>query len=160
MKNLLLIILSIFLLTSCVTQRKCAAKFPPQITSTTIIKDSVVYRDTTITVPGDTVTFTDSIPCPDVVYEKTQKSEKGTVKATVKIKDGKISVKCEVDSLNMVIRNLQYRLRTIEKEKTIAVQVPVLKKTPWWKSALQLIYGIVIAAILLVVFLWLYRVFK
>ena len=58
MKNLLILLVSIVLLSSCVTQRKCMDKFPPPpndtITNTKIVE---TIRDTTIIVeiPADTV---------------------------------------------------------------------------------------------------------
>lgn len=54
-------------LSGCVTQRRCLAKFPAQ-PADTVIKEVVTYRDTTVylTLPADTVT--DSVyievPCP------------------------------------------------------------------------------------------------
>jgi len=68
MKGFILIILSVLLLASCVTQEKCNIKFPPEI----IIKDSVhtetviKYKDTTIYVPGDTIRITDTIECDEL----------------------------------------------------------------------------------------------
>jgi hypothetical protein len=66
MKQLILFLIAAFTLSSCVTQRACDRKFPPQQT-TTIIRDSIViYRDTTIyiTLPREVVTLTDTV----VVY--------------------------------------------------------------------------------------------
>lgn len=59
MKNIIYVFLSIVLLSSCVTKKKCDSKFPPVITksdSNSIIQ-TVIYRDTIIrdTIPGDSV---------------------------------------------------------------------------------------------------------
>ena len=65
---------------SCATQRRCLEKFP--IVESTIVKDSIVYRDTTLFVqlPADTVT--DSIqvvlPCPQPPAFKTPKVRTST----------------------------------------------------------------------------------
>jgi len=50
-------ILIILLSVSCVTQRKCLEKFPPDIDSVLTIRDTTIYRDTVISryLPGDTV---------------------------------------------------------------------------------------------------------
>jgi len=58
--NKVILIFSIILTTSCVTQRACLNKFPPVVQ--TIVKDTTIYRDTVLYVflPPDTVW--DSIP--------------------------------------------------------------------------------------------------
>lgn len=45
---------------SCVTQRRCLEKFPPE--TTVQIRDSIAYRDTTIYIPIQADTVRDSIP--------------------------------------------------------------------------------------------------
>jgi hypothetical protein len=53
----ILLILPLFLFASCVTQKRCAQKFPPQIITKTETITETVYRDTTIYVhiPADTI---------------------------------------------------------------------------------------------------------
>lgn len=64
---LLILILSLFL-GSCVTQRRCNNKFPPisDTTRITIIRDSIVYKDTIIYIQLPAIVKKDSIiiPCP------------------------------------------------------------------------------------------------
>jgi len=62
MKTISLILL-VFIITSCASQKRCYTKFPPQIKTEYSVKDSTVYRDTTIYVklPSDTVNKTDTI---------------------------------------------------------------------------------------------------
>lgn len=54
---------------SCVTQRKCLEKFPPTTDTIikTVVRDSIVYKDTviTITIPGDIQIDSVPIPCPE-----------------------------------------------------------------------------------------------
>lgn len=125
-------------LASCVTQKRCLQKFPPQI----VTKDSIVIKDTVITVrlvkipiPGDKVTLHDSIPCPDVQYHKEIKSPSGRTSAKVDINKGKLTVDCKVDSLNRVIDSLQVKIKTTEAyhSEVKTIEVPVVKKrTPLW----------------------------
>lgn len=60
MKHFIILMLAV-LLSSCATQKRCAQKFPPEVSiiTETIVKDSIVVRDTTlyVNVPGDTVTI-------------------------------------------------------------------------------------------------------
>lgn len=67
MKNLILFLLSVTLLSGCVTQDRCSRKFPPE--TITIRTDSIirttetVYRDTTIYIhmPGEVQHSTDTV---------------------------------------------------------------------------------------------------
>ena len=134
--------------TSCISQKKCNDRYPPQI----ITKDSVVerevvtYRDTTITVPGDSVKIHDTIPCPDVVYHKEVKSKSGRTTAKVDINKGTLTVECKTDSLQRVIDSLASVIKTKEVYKTTTVikEKPVTKyripKWCWWYIGITLGY--------------------
>jgi hypothetical protein len=75
MKNLILLILSITLLSGCVTQERCIRKFSPEIV--TIRTDSIirttetVYRDTTvyIHIPGVVQYSTDTVIIKDGIIQ-------------------------------------------------------------------------------------------
>lgn len=93
-------------ITSCITQKKCFEKFPPQIITkdSIVVKDTVIYRDTTITLPGDTLQINDTIPCPNVNINRVVKSKNGKTTATVSIKNGKLQVECKTDSLRLLLK--------------------------------------------------------
>lgn len=59
MKNLIVLFCGLILISSCVTKKRCAEKFPPEITSFDSSSSTVkiIYRDTLVhdTIPGDTV---------------------------------------------------------------------------------------------------------
>lgn len=67
MKNLILLLLSLTLLSGCVTQDRCSRKFPPEtkiIRTDSIIRTTeTVYRDTTIYIrlPGEVKYSTDTV---------------------------------------------------------------------------------------------------
>lgn len=148
--RLIFIAISVFVFSSCVTRKRCAEKFPPQIvTKDSIIeKEIITYRDTTITVPGDSVQIHDSIPCPDVVYKKTATSKGGKTTATVSINRGKLSVSCKTDSLRAVVDSLVTvdKTREVYKTETVIHEVPVIKyKVPrwvWWYILLSIGYAV------------------
>ena len=66
-KSLIFLFLIILFLSSCITERACNKKFPPEIYSiavdSTIIKDSIVYSyaEIPIYIKGDTVTKYDTV---------------------------------------------------------------------------------------------------
>ena len=68
-KTILVLSVVLAVLSSCVTQRKCNYKFPAKNDTIRIetIRDSIVIKDTTIYIilPGETVTDSVIIPCPD-----------------------------------------------------------------------------------------------
>ena len=67
-KTAWLIITGLLVLTSCVTQRRCNAKFPPGRDTIKIetTRDSIVYKDTIVYVkiPGEREIDSIPIPCP------------------------------------------------------------------------------------------------
>jgi hypothetical protein len=63
MKYILIFLISIITFTSCITERKCSKKYPPQIVNTvdTIYKEvPIVIRDT-FNIKGDTVRDTNTV---------------------------------------------------------------------------------------------------
>ncbi len=147
MKKIIAAGILLLTLASCVTQKRCLQKFPPQI----VTKDSIVIKDTTVyitfrdTIPGDSVVLHDSIPCPDVQFHKEVKSPSGRTTAKIDINRGKITVDCKTDSLSRVIDSLQVKLKTTEAyhSEVKTVEIPVIKhRTPVW--AWFLLVGVIL----------------
>lgn len=141
MKNILIILLAVVSLNSCITQKRCFQKFPPQVITkdSIVIKDTTIYRDTTIAIKGDKVTIHDTIDCPNLEYHKEVKSTTGRTLAVVDIRKNKLQVDCKTDSLNVVIKNLKTKISTLEKYHTEVkiIQAPapppkIKYKVPKW----------------------------
>lgn len=131
-----LIILA-FAFTSCATQQRCYRLFPPQIITkdSVITKDSIIYKSVKVSIPGDSVTLHDTIPCPEANLHKEQKSKSGRTTATLDIKNGNVTVKCHEDSLTCTIDSLKEIIRIKESyhAQVKTVDKPVVKKvTPTW----------------------------
>lgn len=133
----LLILVAILGFSSCVTQKRCLQKYPPQI----VTKDSIIYKDVIEyvsvrdTIPGDSVILRDTIPCAEAEIHKEVKSSSGRTKVKVDISKGKVSIDCKTDSLIRVNDSLAVKIRTLEKYRTETktIQVPVIKyRTPTW----------------------------
>jgi len=81
------LILVMLVVTSCATQRRCSKKFPPRSDTIKIVRvrDSIIYRDTTVFIrlPGEKVTDSVTIPCPEIVnyIADTAKAETSLAKA-------------------------------------------------------------------------------
>jgi hypothetical protein len=58
-------------------------------------KDSIVFRDTTIVLPGQVILDSFTIPCPDFEHVGS--------KVTVKISQGKGTVRCQADSIKVIL---------------------------------------------------------
>lgn len=118
----------------------CCKKMMPVGTDTET-KDSthtetiIRYHSDTVRLPGDTVSITVPIPCPDAKIEQQKTSGKTTAK--VSVTGGMLRVDCMTDSLNHVIDSLKETITTTKSVKTekITVYQPVevvKKKIPFW----------------------------
>lgn len=65
------IILTLILISSCITQKRCLTKYPPiaDTVKITQARDSIILRDTTIyiKIPGESLTDSIMIPCPEII---------------------------------------------------------------------------------------------
>lgn len=110
MRVYLIILLLATFATSCVTQKKCNRKFPPEITITdsTYIATKIEYRDTTIYTPADTVILTDTIECDELgkvnLPVRTVRSNNASV--TVGIINNELSVTANCDSLEIELQKI------------------------------------------------------
>jgi hypothetical protein len=100
------------------------------------VKDSTVikyfYRDTLITLPGDTVRIKTTVPCPEAKWSAQAKSGRSSL--TASLHNGELSIDCKQDSLLLRISVLE---KELERKTNTIVQVPVPReviryRTPWW----------------------------
>lgn len=140
-------ILLLLLFSSCITRKKCYERYPPQIITkdSVVVKDTTIFKDTTITLKGDSVTVYAEIPCPEIKKVKTT-GKKGNTTVTLTIDKGVVTAKCETDSLNIVIKNLQTKIKTLEsyKREVTVVQPPVVNKVPLWLCLVVILLVIII----------------
>ena len=92
-----------------------------------VIRQVPVWRDTIITLPGDSIHIVDTLACPEISYHK--EAAKGNLKAVVNFHGGVLQVDCKADSLNQRIRLLEYQLQTEKFSKEVKT-VPVEVKVP------------------------------
>lgn len=144
--NKLVVILFVFV------NAACNKKMLPQAGEKVMTQDSVhehttiVYKDTSILIPGKTITVVDSIPCPEAILH-TEKREGGLL-AKVNISNGKVEVDCNQDSLLQVVRFLESKITTLQKfhtqEKIKEVPVEVtrykVQKWVWWLIGVNVLY--------------------
>ncbi len=136
-------ILSLVLLTA-----SCSKKLSPTVE--TVIKETIttdtvyVPKEKIITIPGDSVMITDTIPCPELNYHKEATSKSGNVKATVNISKGNLQVDCKTDSLIQRIQWLEaHSKQVVNKETTITITPPPKRYIPkwvWWLLVINIIY--------------------
>lgn len=130
MKYTIVYIFLFISLIGCVTQERCAERFPPRSstndTTITIIKDSI--RHDTVYIPGMELVFGADIPCPDAVFHKTE--TKGHLTGSVNIKKGKVTFKCAADSLQAIIEVKDRIITTLQSRNETVVTPPI--PLPWW----------------------------
>jgi hypothetical protein len=120
MKKLTVLILLGTVLTSCVTERKrlkICANCPTKIE--TIVRDSIVRKDSTIRIQGETITEYIRIECPDgakpTVVTKYKSGKRGRVE-TKMVDPNALKIDCIIDSAAVVIAwNETHRTVTTEK---------------------------------------------
>jgi hypothetical protein len=96
----------------------------------TIVK--YYYRDSIITLAGDTVRINTTVPCPEAKWKATAKSGRSSLVAS--LNNGKLSIDCKQDSLLLRISLLE---KELERKTNTIVQVPVPReviryRVPWW----------------------------
>jgi hypothetical protein len=100
------------------------------------VKDSTIvkyyYRDSVITVHGDTVRIKTTVPCPDAKWNATAKTGRSSLVAS--LNNGELSIDCKQDSLLLRISVLE---KELERKTNTIVHVPVPReviryRTPWW----------------------------
>jgi len=120
MKKLIPLILILTVLTSCVTERKrlkICANCPTKIE--TIVRDSIVRKDSTITLPGETIYTTITAKCPDgekPIFTYKNGSGKRGKSINKQLNDSTVVNECVIDSAAVVIAwNETHRTVTTEK---------------------------------------------
>lgn len=148
MKKLIWTFFVLIALSSCVTQKRCNEKFPPEISEVTIVHDSIVHD--TISVPYQELSFDTTSPCPPQVEYHKEKRVGGLV-SSVTIHKGVITQKCSDDSLQVVINSLHRIILTHKKEAPKTVEV---KHIPWWAYACAFLAAILLITNLTTLFIY------
>lgn len=115
-----------------------------------LVKDGTVvkyyYRDTVITLPGDTVQLITSVPCPEAKWQAQAKNGRSVLVA--RLNNGELSIDCKQDSLLLRISLLE---KELERKTNTIVHVPVPQeviryRTPWWAKITLVLSLILITA--------------
>jgi hypothetical protein len=120
MKKLIPLLLILAVLTSCVTERKrlkICANCPTKIE--TIVRDSIVRKDSTIRIQGETIYTTITAKCPDgakPIFKYNNASGKRGKSINKQLNDSTISNECIIDSAAVAFSwNETHRTVTTEK---------------------------------------------
>lgn len=144
----ILIILSVLIFSSCVTEKRCSRKFPPK--TETIYRDSIVEREITVFVdtiiyvelPAKEIINTVYVPTPilfksDTVFAvgdySSAKAWVSNQRLRLKLNEG---AKIKVDLERAIRETTFWKEKYRNKKQTITVEVNVLK---YWQKALMFI---------------------
>jgi len=160
MKNIAILIVLI-LFSSCVTQKKCVKRFPPETIKvrydSIVIKDTVIYKDKLVPyyIKGDTVTKDSLISVPVTLNTVPLIVENDYAKAKAWIQNSKLKLQLEqkdqviqlkLDSADKEVRHWKYQY-TLESEKqTTVIREKFIPRI--YKTALFVVIGEVIALII------------
>jgi hypothetical protein len=144
----ILLILSIVLLGSCSQQyyiNKYCPKVKDSIRVERVVEDSLVYRDSIIKEPGEVITVTEKVPCPDMKVEK--KGKKGSIK--IEIKDSIMTGECIIDTTEIAFNWIEHHkkefvsyFRSQVHQVTVKAPKTVFQKVKDWIFWLFIVYVI------------------
>lgn len=126
--------------TSCVTQQKCAERYGEltkvEYRDSVFEKETLVYKDTLITLPGDTVTLTIENPCDSLGKLKNQIRTSRGNKSSVSVVADRVSqalfVRCECEEEKQLIQQLRREKEKFRGEKHYREITVHLKYVPWY----------------------------
>ena len=132
-KPLIISLIVILLFGSCVTQKKCASKFPPQVIreryDSISIKDSIIYKDRLIPyyIKGDTQFIEKLIPIDvdisPIILESSYSIAKAWVtnsKLKLQLEQKDQVIQFKLDSADKISKHWEYRyLQEKEKQTTV-----------------------------------------
>lgn len=156
--NLFLFLVSIFLVTGCCSQRRCADKYPPVTSSndssSVTTNESVQEKDSISYLPADSSWLIALIECDEngkaIMKElEAYKAGKNVSVPQVKISNNKLTAACKVDSLavfNHYLKHFKTEVKYRDREVTREVRVNYL--TPFQKNEIK---GFYIASFLLLI---------
>lgn len=140
MKFIITILFGAIFLTSCITQKKCNDRYPPQVRDSSYTTETLTNCIDTVYKPGETISIPgDSIPCPDLIYHKEIK--KGHLTGSVNIKNGILKFDCKSDSLEVIINTLRKEVIT-NRSKTEVHTGPKEYITRWYDMFCRYATGI------------------
>jgi hypothetical protein len=152
------ILVSLLVLSSCTTLKKCNERFPPQVETVTIHRDSTIYRDTTIFVyiKGETIHDTTKVYIDrsgliqsDISFLNTQYSWS---KAWVNNSRLFHTLVQRDDSISSTIRNAIKNQSKIEYITTTTIE-KVERSLSWWQT-LQIWCGRVFLTCLILIIIF------
>ncbi|MBU7576656.1 MAG: hypothetical protein KAF40_01220 [Flavihumibacter sp.] len=142
-------VIIVIVLTGCRSSRMPAEKV--------IYRDSIVEVEKIVKVavppivlPGKTITLHEPVPCPDVQWGASNQTSDGKLKVSAKLSNGQLTVRCNLDSMQVIQDSLEAKVKVLETHKSVETEkyIPVPKPyIPWWAWLMGLlgVCGIIIA---------------
>lgn len=152
MKNIFLFLSVIWMLSACVTQKRCSEKYPCVSSTTEYVHDTVVetIHDTTLVIKKDSSYIEAYLECDSsgrVLINQISQLDGKISRLKFQLKNNVIYVECKVDSLSVYLSwKNRYESKTQVKTNTITKTTNIL--TQW--QIFQLWLGRILLVIILV----------
>lgn len=153
MKNcFVLLTVILFLFTSCDVQKRMQKKldkYCPLCPTKDSIITNITYRDTTITLPGDTTVVVDSLYCDslgNVFIKRLSEKDGDIVRLKNALKNNKLTSTAIVKTQYINVPGA-----TITKTRDVIKRLPAekIKYIPWWVNFFAVLGGITFTIIIL-----------
>lgn len=151
-KCFVLLTVILFLFTSCDVQKRLQKKldkYCPLCPTKDSIITNIVYRDTTITLPGDTTVVVDSLYCDslgNVFIKRLSEKDGDIVRLKNALKNNKLTSTAIVKTQYVNVPGT-----TIVKTRDVIKRLPAekIKYIPWWVNFFAVLGGITFTIIIL-----------
>lgn len=141
MKKIILLILILIVSYSCVTQKRCNQKFPPEV----ITKDSIVYRTNTIIkdsiiyikVPIEIGTIEGNVNCDSLGAQmKKVTIDNKRLKMTIEVINGKLIAvsTCKEDSLQAIIQRQTTIIDSLYIKDSLVKETLIKFEMKWYEQ--------------------------
>lgn len=121
-KYLIMFVLTVFVLSGCVTQRRCNLKFPPSNKRDSVYIETI--KEIPVPIPGDTIKVTAPvINCPDQDIVKVENSK---LKQDIKILNGKLIANTQIKPDTVFVPVTE--TKTVVKEVKVPAPVKFVPK--------------------------------
>lgn len=116
MKKIIVLILFLTCLSSCITQKRCNAKYPPEVARDSVRIETI--KEIPVYLPGDSIKVNVPVRCPD---QNIAIIETDRLKQEIKILNGKLISNTHIkkDTIFVPVKEIEMKVNTVIVTKPV-----------------------------------------